>query len=226
MPITREIKQWLSSNGFTNYCFISYAHTGETEMTAFAKRIQNAVESELKYQVPTPGVFLAAEHTPPGNIWTDHLKNNLSSSVAMIAIISQIYFSEEHAWCGREWAAMSQLGSARFPGSSVQPIIPVLFRNTNFPPIVGLRQFVDLSRNQLLGRRYFSTTEFRSAIQTIVKQIEAISQLIYANRCRAVADNFDWPDSSPFIDCSTPPPPPLRSTSSFVSQQVNNRNNL
>ena len=214
MPITSPTRRWLFENGYLNLCFISYPRTGETEMTEFVERVQKAIQNEFKYQVSQPNVFIDTAHIAPGAIWPEHLKNNLKASIAMVAILSQIYFSDEHEWCGKEWGAMARLGSLRLPAPHLQPIIPLLFRDTALPPSAAVRQSIDLSRSQILGPRYFSTNEFRVGIQKVVRQIEAIAEQIYANGCKANAHEIEWPVGSPFVnDFISPQPAPLRSGS-------------
>jgi len=213
MPITAKVGAWLLNNGYQNLCFVSYPHTGETAMTDFAARVQMELQIELRYQVPNASVFIDHECIPPGAIWPAHLKLNLARSLTMVAILSQIYFSDYHSWCGKEWAAMENLGGARFPGSTVQPIIPVLFRKTVIPLAATSKQYIDLSRNSVLGKRFFTTATFRSAIQRIVGQIENLAFLAYENKSGASQDQCVWPELSPFGGAAAPStPPPLLSS--------------
>jgi hypothetical protein len=207
MAISHDVKRWLEQAGFRNYCFISYPHTGGTQMTEFAVRVREAIEEELKYEISNPRVYLDTTHIPPGAEWPENLRQNLCASVAMVAVLAPIYLAEEHEWCGREWAAMARLGQMRLPNTSIKPIIPVFFRKTELPGEAGARQPIDLSRVSLKGRRYFSTQEFRSAILKIVQQIIEIVTLIRQNECRAEVDRFEFPERSPFVPSPTQPPP-------------------
>jgi hypothetical protein len=210
MAISPDTKRWLKQAGFRNYCFISYPHTGGTQMTEFAGRIRTAIEEELNNLITNPGgVYIDSKDIPPGADWPEDLRQNLCASVAMVAVLAPIYLEEEHEWCGREWAAMARLGQLRLPGTSIKPIIPVFFRKTELPPEAGARQAIDLSRVSLKGRRYYSTDEFRAAIQKIVHQIIEIATLIRHNECRAEVDSFELPSRSPFVQ-SPGQPPPLR----------------
>jgi hypothetical protein len=208
MAISQETKSWLQQAGFKNYCFISYPHSG-TQMREFAKCMQQAIEDELRFHTSTANVYLDSSHIPPGANWPENLSQNLCASVSMVALLSPVYLEEEHAWCGREWAAMEKLGRARLPNTSIKPIIPVLFRKTELPSDAAARQPIDLSRVSLLGRRYFSTGEFRAAILKIVEQIIEIATMIQRNECHAEVDRFQFPDRSSFAQ-SAPQPPPLR----------------
>jgi hypothetical protein len=198
MPITPEVGDWLFGNGYRNLCFISYPHTGETLMKDFATEIKRKIQEELGYQVSGAKVFIDHQSIPPGAIWPAHLKTNLAGSLAMVAILSQVYFTDAHSWCGKEWAAMEELGGTRLPGSTEQPIIPVLFRRTLLPAAARPKQFIDLSRNSVLGRRFFSSPTFLEAIQRIVEQIESLAVAIYNNRCAASEDQCAWSEASPF----------------------------
>lgn len=199
MPITPEIRRFLQTSGFTNYCFVSYAYTGENPMAEFARRIQAEVEMELKTQVPNPQVFLNTIHIPPGNPWPDEIKDNLAGSLTMVAILSQVYFAEEHAWCNIEWTAMDKLRKERYPRNGVYPTIPVLYRKPVLPTGVELRQYIDLTRSQIAGRRFYARQEFREAIAEIIKKIEDVAEATYQSQCKAQAAGFIWPSPAPFV---------------------------
>ena len=210
--ITQEVGQWLEESGYRNFGFISYAHTGDTELTEFAGRLQAAIEKELKFEIDNPRVYIDAKYIPPGAIWPDDLRRNLSASVALIAVLTPIYLSVRHEWCGKEWAAMERLGMVRLPNTSIQPIIPVMFRRTTLPPGAANRQPLDLSRNALLGPRYYTTKEFRAAVLQIVDQIREIACLRHQNRSAAGPNGFQFPLHSAFEGFEQPPQrPPLRS---------------
>lgn len=195
--ISREVSGWLRKAGYQNHCFISYAHTDQ-EMTEFAYRLGVAIQRELSYSIPTAKVYMDKTDIPVGAEWPKDLRVNLCCSIAMVAVIAPIYLTKEHEWCGKEWAAMDKLGKARLPGTPVKPIIPVLFRKTELPPFAAARQSIDLSRIALLGRRYYSTTEFRSAVLRIVAQIAEIAGLIRQHRCAADVKGFKLPRRSAF----------------------------
>jgi hypothetical protein len=207
MPISPEMKTWLDEAGFKNQCFISYPHTGESQMTEFAQRIGKDIHNELVFRMAQPSVFFDRTHIPPGADWNEHLRENLCGSVTMVAILAPIYLDEAHEWCGREWAAMAQLGNHRLPKKAIQPIIPVLFRKTDMPPEAGARQPIDLSRVSLQGRRYYNTREFRKAITDIVDHIIEIAGMIHENKVQAETENFVFPRQSAFRKCSHQPPP-------------------
>ena len=206
MPITNEIRSFLRESGYTNYCFVSYAYTGENQMTEFARRIQQEIENELGNQVPNPRVFLNTKHIQAGDFWPQELRDNLAGSLTMVAVLSQIYFTEEHFWCGIEWTAMDKLGAARLPHNNVQPIIPVLFRKPVLPPGVELRQYLDLSKIQTSGASYYRSQVFREAISKIVEKIETMADVVYKQRCTARVNNFAWPTGPTYAVADQPPP--------------------
>lgn len=213
LSITGDLRRWLKQAGFNNHCFISYPRArygrGSSECAA---KVKQAIAEELEQAGETaPEIFIDTTSIPPGAEWPRHLRDNLSQSVSMIAIISDLYFTSEHSWCGREWAAMEALGRSRHPDTSVKPIIPVLYRETTLPENVGRIQCVDLSRVMLSGRRYYSTNDFREKISVITYQIIQIAINLQEADC--VATPVVFSDVSPFISHELNPavqPPPLR----------------
>jgi hypothetical protein len=207
VSISVETRSWLEQAGFKNYCFISYPHSGGYQLTEFAERIKDAIVEELTSHIPRPIVYLDSSNVPPGAHWPETLSQNLRASIAMVAVLAPIYLEEEHAWCGRELAAMAKLGHLRLPNTTMKPIIPVLFRQTALPYEVAAHQAIDLSRISLKGRRYYSTEEFRSAIMKIVAQIIQIAILIRTNECRADRGHFKFPSRPRFLSAPVQPPP-------------------
>jgi len=130
----------------------------------------------------------------------------------MIAILSELYFTVDHPWCGREWAAMETLGKLRHPNLPAKPIIPVLYRGIKLPDNLGRLEYVDLSRISISGRRYYSTKEFRRSIGEITQQIIQIATNLYQAGCSVIP--IEFPEGSPFggPGSSNPSrqPPPLR----------------
>jgi hypothetical protein len=90
MADLRDLQSWFESAGFRNYCFISYPHTGETEMTEFAQKIRDKLEEELSYRVSKPSVFLDNTQIRPGEDWQFRLYENLAASVVMVAVVAPI----------------------------------------------------------------------------------------------------------------------------------------
>ncbi|MGA7409153.1 MAG: toll/interleukin-1 receptor domain-containing protein [Bryobacteraceae bacterium] len=209
--ISPEVRNWLNEGGFENLCFISYPHVRSgSGLKDFASRIRESLLEELELAGANPNVFI--DHSiPPGSEWPRHLKENLGQSVAMVAILAPLYFTEDHGWCGKEWAAMTALGQARHPNSAIKPIIPVLFRETSIPAGAGEVQYVDLSRVSISGRRYYSTEDFRRKVLGITGQVLEIARHLYLNRSRA-SDGINFPILSPFqmrgpmIEPAQPPP--------------------
>ena len=206
MAISPTVRRWLDEAGFKHYCFISYPHGGE-QLEDFARRIGEAIQEELGTRISNPSVFFDDEDIPVGATWPESLRLGLCGSIAMVAVLAPIYLEEEHGWCGREWAAMANLGQRRLPNNEIQPIIPVFFRKTELPRTAGARQPIDLSRVSLKGRRFYSTEEFRGAILKIVDQIIEIARLIHENRVRAGVEEFVMPAESAFVQAPVPAPP-------------------
>jgi len=208
MTITDEAQTWLKQAGFRNYCFISYPYTHEPELDECAQELKKAVRRELTYVVDNPTVYLAKTDIGPGVEWPDDLRINLCGSVAMVAILIRNYLSPRHDWCGIEWAAMEQLGKARLPNTPIRSIIPVKYRETDLPNSAAALQAIDISRQALLGKRYYRTMPFREATLKIVTQILEIASLIHKNACQAEVQNFQLPKQSAFAMHKTPRQPP------------------
>lgn len=218
MPITDKISEFLQESGYTNYCFVSYAYPGNDThpMTKFARRMQQKIEEALVMRVNKPRVFLYNKHILPGETVDWELKENLEGSLTMIAILSQIYFTKDHPWCGKEWAAMDLLWTARSgnnqKNSKVQPIIPVLLhQDIELPPEVKAKSYIDVSKNFSSSRDCFELKDVKDKLEVIIQRIVQVAELVYKKRYTAKVNDFCWPEESPFghqeIEA---PPPPLR----------------
>src|SRR6267142_1104584 len=213
LSMTEEVRKWLKSKGFHNHCFISYprARYGKSS-TEFAERVRENILEELEQAGVTEPIIYIDKTIAPGVEWPQDLQDNLSCSVSMIAILSELYFTVDHPWCGREWAAMETLGKLRHPNLPAKPIIPVLYRGIKLPDNLGRLEYVDLSRISISGRRYYSTKEFRRSIGEITQQIIQIATNLYQAGFSVIP--IEFPEGSPFggPGSSNPSrqPPPLR----------------
>jgi hypothetical protein len=194
-----EVRDWLKNNGFKHHCFISYPHTGGSEMPEFAERVRARINEELCNLIGREAsVYFDKRNLPVGHEWPEHLREHLCSSISMVAILTPVYIQIEHEWCAKEWAAMETLGGQRLQNSTLTGIIPVVFRKTALPPAAANIQSIDMSRIAIKGRRYYATDEFRTHIVSIVDQIDHIASRIHANRIKADLVNFRFPPSTPF----------------------------
>ncbi|MGD0437337.1 MAG: toll/interleukin-1 receptor domain-containing protein [Bryobacteraceae bacterium] len=201
MFIPRDVQRWFDEAGFRNHCFVSYAHTGDTRMTDFARRFAARISEEVLYRFNEGKVYFD-ENIPPGVEWPDDLKENLRCSVSMVAILAPCYL--DHEWCGREWAAMDQLGLARLPGTAVKPIIPVHFRKTALPSFANTRQAIYLTPESARPR-FYSTNKFMEAATAIAEQTWEIACMLRENQCHAEVRDFQFPEVSAFADWNAPP---------------------
>jgi hypothetical protein len=117
----------------------------------------------------------------------------------MVAICAPIYYHPEHAWCGREWAAMDGLSRRRLENAPFRAIIPIIMRERdNLPEPVAATQYVDFSREAVQGRRFYSTREFRAKMVQVVDRIEQVARVIVGSGMRANCDAFVIPEESAF----------------------------
>jgi hypothetical protein len=159
----------LRERDFRYWCFISWA-TGGRELQVFVERLQEALYEEFKNLFPVmQDVFLSSNRVRIGHAWENELGDSLSRSVCLIAVLTPPYFASSHSYCGREWAAMTQLSAERF-GPYVAPgILPVTFRECEEMPDVARRlQHRDISRVALQTRDVHKTQHFRKLVNELV----------------------------------------------------------
>ena len=199
--MTPEVQTWLSAAGYEYHCFISWPHIADHEIAECARRVKEAIESELRYSVPDPRVFLDETNISVGDVWRNVLSQALCRSVAMVAICAPIYYHPAHPWCGVEWAGMEQLSNKRLENLSFGTIIPIVVRERKaVPEVVAKFQYVDFSRTQIQGRHYYSTQEFRGRIVQVVERIENIAAALVKNNRPADCNKFVFPESSAFAN--------------------------
>jgi hypothetical protein len=214
MPFTPQLETWLKSAGYKNHCFISFARASSSpEMLDYARRVRDAVKSELAVWLADPQVFLDESSIPGGTDWQKTLSAGLCRSVAMVAICTPMYYHPAHPWCAREWAAMEQLSEVRLPSDPQKTIIPVMFRlQTSLPMAVSKIQHIDFSKVATSGWTYFRTADFKKKILQIVDRIAVIAEALQRDDRVPSCDKYQIPDAAPFADYHAPKPSlPLRS---------------
>ena len=207
MGITGAVDTWLRNEGkYRHHCFISWPHTKNQDIADCARRVKEAVESELGASFTDPQVFLDETVIQAGNLWRPTLQQALCGSMCMVAICAPIYFRSEHHWCGLEWASMEKLADCRLPKSAeYTTIIPLIVRKSDPLPWEAAKiQYIDVSRLSLLGRRYFSTPDFRVKVRAIVVHIEKVAEELWRNRVHAHCDSFAFPTESAFLNYDAP----------------------
>ena len=208
MAIAPAVDKWLHDSGYEYHCFISWAHTINREMAVCARAVKTAVEQELALSIQAPRVFLDEAAIPAGAEWPVHLQQALCRSLALVAICAPIYYHPIHRWCGLEWSAMDALSGQRLPGHSFKAIVPLLFRRSDpLPQAVDGLQYIDLSRQQIRGRRFYATQEFRIAVNKIVERIEAVANAVFGLKVLPNCDGFIFPADSAFADYEAKPLP-------------------
>jgi len=215
LTISPELEHWLRDAGYEYHCFVSWPHTIDSEITGCALHVRDVIQQTLARDIPDPRVFLDETHLLPGTEWSLALRAALCRSVTMVAICAPIYYDSTHHWCGREWAFMYSLSRARLAGHDFTTIIPLIFRmSSELPEPVKALQYVDISKVQVRGRRYYNTIEFRSHIQDIVTRIEQVATALRANGALAGCEELPPPPTSAFSNYSVPRQPfPLKTES-------------
>lgn len=187
--MTLQEAEGLARAGFRYYAFISYPNT-DAQLRQFARRCWRHLEGKLAQNLPclTDGeprqyVFLDAVSIREGALWEPALSKGICESVAMIALCVPMYAHPQHAWCGREWAAMEELARQRLPGGP-NPIFPVRLGELDLPSEITRIQVCDLSRRRL--ERIHLTTEFDRCLSAAVRHIRAVGEALLAAGAGAV----------------------------------------
>jgi hypothetical protein len=202
--ITLEVEKFLLSSGYEYYCFISWPRSGNRELTECAKRLKEEIENGLKSIVDAPKVFIDDIGLKGGDEWERIITKALCKSIAMVAICAPIYYHSVHKWCGLEWAGMDMLSRIRFPNEDFTSVIPVIVRTSDtLPKSVSKKQYIDISRVLIQGRRYYTTIEFRKKVEEILKQIQKIASCIAKYQIKANCEEFKLPAESAFLDYHT-----------------------
>jgi hypothetical protein len=135
---------------FKNACFLSYRHAQFRLMRNFVEQFHDALASELEPLTDLP-VYQDSIRLQGGDVFNEHLPRNLCESVCMVMIYTPTYFSPDHLYCAREYAAMKDLEKMRLSGlrdRSHGLIIPVVLRDFDRLPdeIRSVRQVHQLDQ--------------------------------------------------------------------------------
>jgi len=180
---------------FKNACFLSYRHAQFRLMRSFAEQFHEALASELEPLTDLP-VYQDSKRLQGGDFFDQQLPRNLCESVCMVMIYTPTYFSPDHLYCAREYAAMKELEGRRLSSLSDRShglIIPVVLRDFDRLPeeIKNSRQVHQLDQFGLA-----SVTITR--IQGYAANIRSLAAYI-AERCRDLeqvdpgCDESEWP---------------------------------
>ena len=200
------IEPWLRDVGnYEHHCFVSWPHTRNVEISECARTVRDAIESRLSESFVNPKVFLDEKGINVGDQWDPVLRKALCRSMSMVAICAPVYFRSEHYWCGLEWASMHELGQKRLPKVDYSPIIALMVRVPDpLPWPAGKIQFIDVSRVTIKGRKYFSTDEFRTKIDSVVRRIEEIAEGLWKNEAISNCEMYQFPEVSAFANYAAP----------------------
>lgn len=208
MEISVETDNWLKENGYEYHCFISYPKIHE-KMKRFAEGVKAAIEIELAASVYEPKVFLDDQDIEEGAEWDGVLRGALCRSVSMVAICLSAYYHPKRPWCGLEWAAMDNLGSARLKGFLLRPIIPLIVKlEKPIPEAVLDTQYVKMTTASLTWEDHCSTEDFRKNIRKVTNYISLVAEAIANNQAEAGnCGGLARPERSAFADWKPERPP-------------------
>src|ERR1022692_1734111 len=198
MSIDTQDWQWLHQAGYKNCCFISYPRLRSPELSGFASRLQRDIEEELGLWVSEPRVFLDERYIAPGTMWPESLRENLCHSLCLVAILVPQYLDPSHEWCGREWAAMTHLGTIRLLGANINPIFPVFFRQFKLPSPFDEIQSYDLSKVATKTKFPHRTVEYRRLVMGIVAHIARLASHMRGHEVSPLMNDCEFPERSAF----------------------------
>jgi len=156
-----------------NACFISYRHGQHELMGRFVEQLYEALASELE-AVTDLRIYLDKSRLQGGDLYNPALARSLCESACMIMIFTQTYFSQEHRYCAREFAAMCELERKRMTaGAEHGLIIPVVLRRFEALPrsISSKRQVYRFEKYTVSGRRLILNRHFDADIQKMARYI-------------------------------------------------------
>jgi len=169
----------LAAAGFRYYSFISYPGNDDS-LSRFAKRFHSGLESILRLNLPScqkgnggKYAFLDKVSLAEGSPWEQGLGDALCKSITMVALCVPMYSHPEHAWCGREWAGMEELGQKRLPNGP-NSIFVVKLGELPLHDDIARVQVYDLSNRWL--QRLDGTTAFYRCLQAALHHAVKVSR--------------------------------------------------
>lgn len=160
---------------FRHSCFISYRHAQHQLMRRFVQDFHEALASELEALVELP-LYRDAERLQGGDFFNPALSRGLCESVCMIMVFTPTYFSHDHSYCAREFAAMTRLEQQRLPARPEQGlIIPVSVRGFDQVPdeIKSTRQVYKFDHFTMSGPKLIRDKKFDIEISRIANYVAA-----------------------------------------------------
>jgi hypothetical protein len=156
-------------------CFISYRHGQHELMMRFVEQLHEALASELEALTDLK-IYRDTLRLQGGDFYNAALARSLCESVCMVMIFTPTYFSPEHRYCAREFAAMSALEKSRpHVGTEHGLIIPVVLRGFDELPVIirSNRQVYRFERYSVSGPKLIRNRRFDAEIQRMAQYIAA-----------------------------------------------------
>jgi len=200
MTISQETKKWLRDAGYKYYGFISYPDTKSKFLIRFVERLKEDIFDYLAQSIDNPELFLDRDNIKGGDEWEKSIAEDLCRSIALIAIVTELYYDPEHKWCGWEWKNMFRLSNTRLPKENFQTLIPILIRKCDDLPS-GIRkiQCYDFSGLITSTKYYYLTNDYHRMINEIGQRIQNIAQSLSQNKAQADCENFKIVRRSAFL---------------------------
>jgi hypothetical protein len=200
MTLFENNKQWLHEAGYKYYCFISYPNTKSKSLIKIIDRLREDIFDYLAQSIDNPELFIDKKNIKGGDKWAQSISENLCRSVAMIAVVTELYYDTNHKWCGWEWKNMFELSSKRLPDNNLYTIIPILIRKCeDLPSAIQKIQFYDISGPITSSKKYYQTNDYHRMISEIGEQIKNIAKCLVDNNAIADCEDFEMIQKSAFI---------------------------
>ena len=200
MTISQETKKWLRDAGYKYYAFISYPNTKSKSLIRVVERLKEDVFDYPAQSIDDPELFLDRDNIKGGYKWEKSIAEDLCRSVALLAVITELYYDPAHKWCGWEWKNMSTLSNMRLPKENFQTLIPILIRKCDDLPS-GIRkiQCYDFSGLITSTRYYYQTNDYYHMINEIGRRIQNIAKSLSQNNAQADCEDFKIVRKSAFL---------------------------
>jgi hypothetical protein len=144
-------------------------------MMRFVEQLHEALASELEALTELK-IYRDTLRLQGGDFYNTALARSLCESVCMIMVFTPTYFSPEHRYCAREFAAMRTLESTRLSaGAEHGLIIPVVLRGFDDLPdnVRSNRQVYRFERYSVSGPKLIRNRKFDAEIQRMAQYVAA-----------------------------------------------------
>jgi hypothetical protein len=156
-------------------CFISYRHS----QSDIVNDLVNSLQTELGRWLDKE-VYIDKERLKGGDFYNLELARSLCESACMVVVYTPTYFSKEHSYCAREYAAMENLEGERlrllgYPRNMEHGlIIPIVYRGDKKLPyrIKSIRQCHNFESFQISGQAKLDNPIYAQKIREIAEYIK------------------------------------------------------